>query len=140
MASVPKVAETYSNAGKRFEVMSPGFYLAVSKNFNWALGNIAAHGGLNYSFEPSSSNRSLNLYAGVEQSIGSRGAISFEYNANLDDKSKVYKDNQGMLNSAIRYSIGKGFTFEIQLLDLLDNSKNSTAPIRWAGAEWIASF
>lgn len=132
--NIPAIAIGFNSQGrgawikslKRFETMSPGFFLAVSKNFSWALGNIAAHGGLNYSVEPNSDNKNVNFYAGCEQSLGSRLAINFEYNFNLDEKNYDILENCGMLNSSIRYSIADGVTLELELRDLLGHIKASS--------------
>lgn len=124
----------------RFQTMSPGVFAAVSKNFKWALGSLALHGGLNYSFEPKPENRNINFYAGMEQSIGNVISLNLEFNSNLDDKNREITVNQGMLNAALRWSVAKGLTFELQARDLLKNSKRTEEINRIIGIEFISPF
>ena len=72
----------YSLKNKRFETLSPGAYIAFSKNFTWQGGWLALHSGINYSFEPKTDKRKPNIYLGLEQSIGSWASFNLEYNAN----------------------------------------------------------
>ncbi len=131
--NIPAIAIGFNSQGHgawiknldRFETMSPGFYLAASKNFVWSIGEIAAHFGLNYSIEPNSDNKAVNFYLGAEQSIGSNFAINIEYNFNQDEKNYKVLSSLGMLNTSFRYSISKGVTLELELRDLLQNRINS---------------
>jgi hypothetical protein len=127
------------NAEDRFETISPGFYLALSKNYKWDLGNLAFHGGLNYSIEPIPEKRSLNFYTGIEQSITSNFAVNFEYNFALDEKDYNYLDNLGILNSAFRFSISSGVTIELQIRDLLQSNRNSKYERRF-GIDIVKTF
>ena len=125
--------------GKRFQVMSPGFYVAASKSFNWALGCFVAHGGVNYSIEPNEDNKSINAYLGMEQTIGSRIAINGEYNFNLDERDYDYTSYTdgtryrymkqiGTLSAAFRYSISKGVTVSLEFHDILRNRNKDVTP------------
>jgi hypothetical protein len=124
----------------RFEVFSPGAYLAVSKNFRWIAGTFSLHGGINYSFEPPAESRAPNLYMGVEHSIGPGGAITFEYNANIDDGNPEVVDAKGMLNASLRWSVADGLTLGLQLRDMLGRHKNSTGFTRFVTLEYISPF
>lgn len=131
--SVPAIAFGFNSQGRgawmqgaeRFETMSPGFFLAASKNFVWSLGDVAAHFGINYSVEPSSANKAVNFYIGAEQSIASNFAINMEFNFNQDEKKNDVLSARGTLNTSFRYSITKGVTLELELRDLLQNRKNT---------------
>lgn len=132
--------ETYFDDTERFMTNSTGLYLAVSKNYSWLLGDIALHGGINYSFDTPSDNRSPNFYLGVEQSIGSKGALNFEYNPTIDEYNKDIMSHKGMLNMSLRWSIYNGITVELHARDLLEHYKNSNGFRRSLVFEYISSF
>lgn len=124
--------------GKRFQAMSPGFYVAASKSFKWAVGQLFAHAGVNYSVEPNSDNNSINFYLGGEQTIGTRIALNAEYNFNLDENDYDYIDYKGnhfqymkhlgTLNTAFRYSLSKGVTLSIEFHDMLRHRNKAFTP------------
>jgi len=97
--------------------------MVLSKSFNWNLGYIGLHTGLNYSFENNSDERSLNLILGLEQSIAKFASLNMEYNFQFDEPDNSIYQARGMLNLSSRISVTNGVTFEIQLRDLLNNSK-----------------
>ena len=130
----------YINSLDRFETFSPGFYLSTSKNFKWKLGAVALHAGLNYSIEPEPENRTLNLYAGFEQSLGKIVSFNFEYNFTNDDTQKDVLNSKGLFNSALRCSISEGVTLEIQLRDLFNHQKNANGIKRQLFLEIIKSL
>lgn len=122
---------------RRFKTHSPGFYLALSKNYLWNLGNVAVHGGINYSLEPKSDQSSPNLYAGFEQSIGSYIAINLEYNFQLDETEDLYYTRRGLLNASLRGSIANGVTAEIRFRNLLNHAKYSDGHERIVALEIV---
>ena len=130
----------YYKEYNRFKTQSPGLFLSASKSFKWKLGDIATHFGLNYSFEPPNTERALNFYLGIEHSIYNFASLNIEYNANLDDSNKMILEAQGSINAAIRISVTQGITFEIQGIDLLANTKNSTGFSRTIAFEYIGLF
>ncbi len=132
--------ESYDADAERFMTNSTGLYLAVSKNYTWVLGDIAFHGGINYSFDTPSDYRAPNFYIGVEQSIGSKGALNFEFNPTIDEYNKDFMSHKGMLNMSLRWSIYSGITVEMHARDLLENYKNSTGFRRSLVFEYISSF
>lgn len=113
---------TYNNKLKRYQHLSPGAYLVLSKSFNWSAGYLGLHFGTNYTFERS--NENLNYYIGLEQSIGKRSSINIENIFYINDKDAIYMDKSSLLNAAFRFSITTGTTIEIQFKDLLQNDKN----------------
>lgn len=127
----------YDDKSDRYEFMSPGAYLAASKNFRWALGALAVHGGLNYSLEPKQG--SLNYYLGLEQALGSSFALNMEYNFNRDENSAFVKE-KGLLNLAARWSFTREMTFSLQLRDLLGSRKSSEQAARWLSVEYISGI
>ena len=123
---------SFLKALKTFQTPSPGAFLAISKNFTWQLGTLALHSGANYSFEGNSTNRKVSFYGGVEQSLLSNVAITFEYNALLQEESGV------LANAALRWSFAPGFTAELQLRNLL--KRNDTLISRNIALEYVTSF
>ncbi len=125
----PAIAIGFSNQGNgkwisannRFENLSPGFYLAISKNFAWALGEVSATGGINYSLEPDKSQRSVNAYGGFEQTLGKYFSLCGEIKLNLDDKA--YTNSSANLNLSLKSSIARGITLELQARNILNNNK-----------------
>jgi hypothetical protein len=121
----------------RFNTHSPGLFLALSKNYIWDLGQLALHGGLNYSFDPNSDERSPNIYGGIEQSFGSYIAINLEYNFQLDETEDLYYTKRGLVNASIRGSLANGITAEIRFRDILNHSKYSEGHERIVAVEII---
>lgn len=129
----------YSRTIERFQTDSPGLYVAASKNFKM-LGTFALHGGVNYSFDPQVSDRSLNAYIGLEKSLGGTVSLMAEYNATLSKNSPVFFNEKGLLNFALRWSVGKGFTMEMQGHDLLTHYANAKYITRTIGLEYVTPF
>jgi hypothetical protein len=124
----------------RYETISPGLYAAVSKDFKWLLGSISLHGGIDYSFDPPAQERMVNIYFGIEHSIGGPVAIVLEYNPTFDDTHHKGMKTQGMMNAALRWSFTKGHTLELIARDLLQHSSYSNGIQRWLGLEMITPF
>lgn len=129
----------YSKSDKRFATQSPGIFLALSKNYSWALGMISFHSGMCYSFEPKPHERTPNLYAGIEQSLGDFVSINFEMNLNLDDRNKQYIEDAGLINLSLRCSATHDVTFELQFRDILKNQSDSNIK-RYFHLEMIRRF
>ncbi len=144
---IPAIVIGFSTQGRgmwlsgadRFETISPGFFLALSKNYIWDLGSLALHCGINYSIEPIPEKRRANLYLGAEQSITSNFAVNFEYNFTFDEKDYNYTDNLGLLNTSFRFSVSSGVTIELQIRDLLQSRTNSQYERRF-GIDIVKSF
>lgn len=124
----------------RFKTHSPGFYLALSKNYLWDLGNLAIHGGINYSLEPKPEYASPNIYAGLEQSIGNYMALNFEYNFQLDEQENVLYSKRGLMNASLRGSVASGITAEIRFRDLFNHARYSNGHERIVAIEIIKFF
>jgi len=130
----------YSKSREQFEIFSPGIYLSLSKNYKWLAGNIAFHGGMNYSFEAKPETRYPNFYFGLEQSIGSSLSLNFEFNASINEYKEDLVENVGFLNTSLRWSVAEGMTIEFQLRDLLSSRKEYSTPSRYIGLEYINNF
>jgi len=114
----------YFDSSGRYAIKSPGFYGAVSKNFE-LLGYLSLHGCVNYSLENKDGDNFINLSTGIEKTIGSNFSIICEYDFALNDNTTTnfFGNGNGYLNLGIRWALGEGFTFGFDLRDLLENKK-----------------
>ncbi len=114
----------YIDSVSRYEIKSPGFFGAVSKNFE-LLGYLSIHGTVNYSLETKDGDNFLNLFLGFEKTIGADFSILGEYDFAFNDNnaSPALGSGKGYLNMGLRWSIGDGFTLGFDLRDLLDNKE-----------------
>lgn len=143
--SSPAVAIGFSTQGagkyypdsKRYQIFSPGPYLALSKNFDWTLGEISWHGGINYSIEPEPEDRHVNYWLGFEQAILGFASLNLEFNATLDDKTRAVRTEPGMLSMGLRFSIASGMTAEIQFRDMLGEQREMHSFSRLIRFEYI---
>ncbi|MDZ7765400.1 MAG: hypothetical protein U5K00_13395 [Melioribacteraceae bacterium] len=76
----------YDSELNRFEIKSPGFYVAAAKNFE-LLGYLSLHGIINYSLERDDDDKDLNLGVGFEKTVGDKISIVGEYNFAINDNS-----------------------------------------------------
>jgi len=133
--------DKYNASAKRFGILSQGVYVAMSKNFLWDLGNLATHGGVNYSFEPNSDDRSPSFYLALEQSLGKRFAINLEYNSQLDESAtSEFMHKRGLLHLAMRASLGYGLTAELQFRDLTRHQRGAAGFTRFLALEYVVKI
>ncbi|MCH7827162.1 MAG: YjbH domain-containing protein [Bacteroidetes bacterium] len=133
---------TYSDLSSRYEIKSPGFYAAVSKNFSF-IGFLSLHGTVNYSLETNDGDNFTNISLGFEKTIGAKLSLIGEYNFALNDNNiaSTFGKGNGYLNIGIKFGIGKGLTFEFDLRDLLNNKKlNPSTADRAIKIEYIKSI
>jgi hypothetical protein len=114
-------AEGFMDNLDRYTIKSPGAYLTVSKNFD-ASGYLGFHGGVNYSFEHGDGDKDINVFGGVDKSIGSFMALEGEYNFALNDNSgEAVGRGRGYLNAGMAFYPGAGIIISLHLKDLLEN-------------------
>jgi len=130
--SLPSLSFGFDSQGKglfidslnRYEIKSPGGYLATSKNFK-LLGYISFHGLVNYSLENNDGDDNINFGFGIEKSIGPTVSFIAEYNLALNDNSsQSFGDGKGYLNLGLRWSASYGLTIGLDFRNLLDNKKS----------------
>lgn len=124
----------------RFETISPGLYLALSKNYKYFAGNVAFHLGLTYSFEIPTSERKPSFYIGLEQSIGDKVSFNLELNPTLNEYNEDVMSKKILLNAALRWSVVPGVVIEFQGRDLFRHLKNSSGFTRNVKLEYISKF
>ncbi len=116
--------ESYIDELDRFTIKSPGFFVAASKNYHF-LGYLSVHGGINYSLEDSDGSNALNLYTGLEKSLGNDMSLLLEYNFGLNDsRADAVGRGRGYMNTGMRWSFGRGFTLGFDLKDLFKNQQD----------------
>jgi hypothetical protein len=112
----------YFDSSSRYEIKSPGFYTALSKNFAF-LGYLSLHGTFNYSLETEDGDNFINFRAGVEKTLGSSLSVLAEYDFAFNDNAEIFGNGNGYLNLGVRLTMGEGFTLGLDLRDLLDNKR-----------------
>jgi len=130
----------YFDDQNRYAIKSPGFFAAASKNFAlW--GFLALHATGNYSLENTDGDNFVNLLIGLEKTVGSQVSLILEYNFALNDNNGDFGSGKGYLNAGIRWSVGSGFTMEIDVRDLLRNSSiNPSSADRALRIEYIQAI
>lgn len=124
----------------RFETHSPGIYLASSKNFTWALGDISVHGGIGYSIDPKPEDRLPNLWGGIEQNLGSEFSFVSELNFMFDSRDYIISSDVPLFNIGIKWSAAEYLTLQLQLRDLLGTYKGYNEFTRYLGFDFISPF
>jgi len=131
--SFPSLTIGFNTQGKgqfidsldRYEIKSPGIYLASSKNYKF-LGYLSFHGIINYSLEKKDNDENINFGAGIEKTIGPTISIILEYDLALNDNSNnSLGKNNGYLNAGLRWSASYGLTIGLDFKNLLDNKNHS---------------
>ncbi|HUI10707.1 MAG TPA: YjbH domain-containing protein [Bacteroidota bacterium] len=127
----------YVRSLSRYTIKSPGFFAVLSKNYS-ALGYLSIHGGTNYSLERSDGNRNMNLFAGIEKTLGPFLSLMLEYNMGMNDAGgNSLGSGRGYLNAALRCSLGGGLTLGVSFKDLDDNGGNVTVANRTVHIEYV---
>ena len=146
--AVPAIAIGFDSQGydgyieelSRYVVKSPGFYGALSKNYDF-LGFLSIHGGVNYSLERADGDRDVNFYAGAEKSVFSFASLIAEYNLGMNDSDEGSSGKgRGYLHAALHFSPGGGLTLGICVKDILKNGRAEEGPTRTIKIEFVAPF
>ena len=115
---MPAIAVGFDSQGKglydeelnRYQIKSPGFFAAASKNFE-LLGYLSIHGMINYTLEREDNDKDLNLAFGIEKTIGGPLSLYVEYDFALNDNNPLALGaGKGYLNTGIRWSLAQGLT------------------------------
>ncbi len=115
----------FDKSVNRYEIKSPGFYIAASKNFE-LLGYLGFHSVLNYSLERNDYDKDINLGLGFEKTLGEFISFIGEYNIAFNDNTGLsFGKGNGYLNFGFRFDIGDGLTIGIDFRDILKNKKIS---------------
>jgi hypothetical protein len=134
--------EPYLNGDtlRRYTIKSPGVYVVASKNYAF-FGNLSLHGGINKSLESEDGDADMNLYLGVEKSLGRDISVMFEYDfAANDNHGHALGKGNGYLNFGFRWSWGKGLVVGFDLKNITKNQENVNVGNRTLQIDYIGSF
>jgi hypothetical protein len=129
--TLPAIAIGFDSQGKgnydrdleRYQIKSPGFFAAASKNFAF-FGYLSIHGVINYSLERQDGDKDINIGIGFEKTIGDKVSLVAEYDFAANDNTGIsLGKGNGYLNLGLRWSVGEGLTLGIDLRDILDNKR-----------------
>ena len=120
----------------RYEHKSFGYYLVVSKNYDF-MGNLGLHIGLNKSLESEDGDDDFNIFFGIDKEINNSISFMLEYDAMLNDNNNEYDyeditlDNIslgngiGYLNAGFRWIIVDNILVELNFNDINRNQNIS---------------
>ncbi|HTK81503.1 MAG TPA: hypothetical protein VL633_04370 [Bacteroidota bacterium] len=129
--------ETFISAMDRYTIKSPGLYAVASKNYQ-AMGFLSFHGGINYSMEHSDNDEDINLFGGVEKTLGPFASITAEYDLSMNDSnSGALGKGRGYLNFGLRCAVGNGLALGIVLKDVLRNQQDASLGNRVVQLEYV---
>ncbi|MDH3252636.1 MAG: YjbH domain-containing protein [Ignavibacteria bacterium] len=132
--------EGYLKDLKRYGIKSPGFYVVGSKNYS-LLGYLSFHGGLNYSLENSDGDKDINVFAGLEKTLGPFLSLIVEYNlARNDSNDRAVGRGRGYFNTGLKCTLGGGLTLGVMLKDLAKNGKDVDVGNRTVSVEYVNFF
>jgi hypothetical protein len=130
----------YNRSLSRYIVKSPGFYGAISKNYT-CLGFLSFHAGANYSLERADGGNAVNVFAGVEKTVGPFISAVMEYSLGANDgNAGTIGNGKGYFNVGLRCSLGGGLTLGVNLKDLARNNPEVTIGNRTVRIEYIRPF
>lgn len=114
---------TYNKNLERYQLKSPGFFVAASKNFVF-LGYLSIHAVVNYSLEGKDGDKDLNLGIGFEKTISEKVSLLSEYDFAVNDNTgAALGTGNGYMNFGLRWSVGDGLTLGFDLRDMLKNKR-----------------
>jgi hypothetical protein len=112
---------------ERYTVKSPGFFLVASKNYRF-LGELGLHGGLNKSREGGDDD-DLNLFLGLDKSLGPDLYLIAEYDAALNDNDQeALGYGNGYLNLGVKWTASPHLRLELFFTNLIDNVRGVDKP------------
>ncbi|MCF7911039.1 MAG: YjbH domain-containing protein [Candidatus Cloacimonetes bacterium] len=114
---------------RRYDIKSKGFFGVLTKNFGF-LGNLGLHLGTNYSLENTEDDRHMNIFTGVDKSIGDIMVLSVEYDMGINEDEKWLETimdedieyfDKGYLNSGLGIYFSENLYLQVKFNDLLGN-------------------
>lgn len=125
--------DAYGKEIRRYDIKSKGFFLVMSKNFEF-MGNMGLHLGTNYSMENSDDNSNLNIYTGFDKTVGDIALFSLEYDLAINDDGnwlhevldEVEYHERGYLNAGLGVYFTENLYLQLKFNDLL-NTRGDTS-------------
>ena len=130
--------ETYIDSLERFIIKSRGIFVAASKNYSF-LGFLSLHGGVNWSMEKKDGDKDMDVFAGIEKSIGDELSFLAEYDFGFND-SHIVGQGKGYLNAGLRWSLANGLTLGFDLKNIVKNQQNVSFANRTLKVEYVRTF
>lgn len=131
---LPAIALGYDHQGyggidpayKGYVYKSPGFFVALSKNYLlFSSANLGFHGGVNFSLEELSKVKWPDGYIGLDIAVNQELAAAVEYDLGLNARdprsTRYFNPLNGFLNAGLRWAFGPQFYIELFAKDLLQN-------------------
>jgi hypothetical protein len=121
---------------ERYDIKSRGFYLAASKNVVF-LGNLGLHGGLNLCVEDRDTDKDLDIFLGVEKSLGDMLDVMLEYDAATNDNAskanmEFMTHKRGYLNGGVVVRFTDELMLKFTAYDMLENGPSTVGMDRSA--------
>jgi len=151
-AQLPAIAVGYDSQGhgnynkdtKRYDIKSKGVFLAASKNY-FFLGNLGFHLGGNYSLETKDKDEEINLFAGIDKSIGDMIVLVAEYDTAWNDNDKRTVENVemlgvGFLNASLNIHFTDYLVLKMSFYDLLHNREDTQGCDRTLTLSYFMTF
>lgn len=130
---------------RRYDIKSRGAYIAASKSYTF-LGSLGLHGGVNYSFENEDDDRDVNIFLGLDKSIGpvvtAFAEFDFALNDNTreEDEEEVGAKGDGYLNLGVQFNISDEFRIVVAAYDLLENSPTTIGMDRAIRVQYFMTY
>lgn len=132
--------DAYYDTPDRYSIKSPGVFAVASKNYSF-MGNLSFHGGANLSLERNDGDKDLNIYAGLEKSVGRSVSLLLEYDfAANDNHGQAIGRGRGYLNFGLQIALGSGIVLGINLKDLFQNQSGVTFANRTVQLDYTGVF
>ena len=113
--------DAYIESAERYERKSKGLYAVVSKNYRLG-GDIAFHGGINYSFE-NRDEGGIDAFGGFGFELIRGFSVLLDYDPALDDNDAKVATHltrgKGYLDAGVRFDYRDNLRFKIFFKDLL---------------------
>ena len=131
----------YDETNQRYFVKSKGFYLSMSKNFNFYTNPLGFHWGINYSFENEQDN-DPSAFFGFNTELGNDMSFLAEYDFAFNDNKRhdIYGKGRGFINLGIAWYITDELSLELDLRNLLKNQSNLAAIDREVRLVYVEYF
>ncbi len=121
---------SYSTEFQRYEIKSPGIYIAVSKNYNVTALDMGIHGGVNFSQEQGRGDKDVNIFFGAHLIMEDELSLVWEYDLGINDNSEAsFGAGRGYMNAGIRWLFVNRLIIEFSVKNLLKNQKDAAGNI-----------
>lgn len=132
--------ESYIDSLERFTIKSRGIFIAASKNYSF-LGFLSFHGGVNWSMEKKDGDKDMDVFLGVEKSVGQELSVLAEYDLAFNDNhGSATGKGRGYLNAGVRWSLASGLTLGFDVKNIVKNQKNVSYANRTLKVEYVRTF